>query len=101
MSGTLERAPLVSFVPSNYMKIDINKPYIIKNGKELNNIEYLSTKYKRRNISRKRKCAPLVSFGLSTYTIMDLNKLYNIKNGAELTKIEYILTHSMSDISRM
>jgi hypothetical protein len=43
ISGTLEHAPLVFFVPSNYMEIDLNKPYI-KNGEELNNIEYLSTK---------------------------------------------------------
>jgi hypothetical protein len=69
----------------------------------MNNIGYLPTKQKMKNISGKRRHAPLVSLGASTYTIMDLNKSYNIKNGTELTKIEYILllTHSMSDISRM
>jgi hypothetical protein len=42
----LECAPLISFGPSNYMKINLNKPYTIKNGEELTNIEYLPTKYK-------------------------------------------------------
>ena len=41
ISGKIERAPLVSFVPSNYIIIDLNKSYNIRNGAELAKIEYI------------------------------------------------------------
>ena len=41
ISGKMERAPLVSFVPSNYIIIDLNKSYNIRNGAELAKIEYI------------------------------------------------------------
>jgi len=44
ISGTQERAPLVSFGPSNYIIIDLNKPNIIRNGRELSSVQYLLTK---------------------------------------------------------
>ena len=37
-------AALVSLVPLNSMRVDLNKPYIIRNGRELGDLEYLPTK---------------------------------------------------------
>jgi len=37
-------APLVSLVPLNGMRVDLNKPYIIRNGRELGDLQYLPTK---------------------------------------------------------
>jgi hypothetical protein len=44
ISGTREHAPLVFFTPPSYIITELNKPYIIKNGGELSNVEYLPTK---------------------------------------------------------
>jgi hypothetical protein len=44
ISGMRERAPLVFFSPPSYIITELNKPYIIKNGGELSNVEYLPTK---------------------------------------------------------
>jgi len=38
------RAPLVSLGPLNGIIVDLNKPYIIRNGRELGDLEYLPTK---------------------------------------------------------
>jgi len=37
-------APLFSLGPLNRMRVDLNKPYIIRNGRELGDLEYLPTK---------------------------------------------------------
>ena len=37
-------APLVSSGPLNRVIVDLNKPYIIRNGRELGDLEYLPTK---------------------------------------------------------
>ena len=39
-------APLVSLGPLNGIILDLNKPYIIRNGTELGDLEYLPTKTK-------------------------------------------------------
>jgi hypothetical protein len=44
ISGAWEGTPLISFGPLDYMIIYLNKPYIIRYGGELSNIEYLPTK---------------------------------------------------------
>ena len=44
ISGTWQRAPLVSFVPLNYIITNLNKPKNIRNGEELSHLEYLPTK---------------------------------------------------------
>jgi len=36
--------PLISSGPLNSMIVDLNKPYIIRNGRELGDLEYLPTK---------------------------------------------------------
>jgi len=36
--------PLVSLGPLNGIIVDLNKPYIIRNGGELGDLEYLPTK---------------------------------------------------------
>jgi hypothetical protein len=41
ISGTRKHAPLVSFVPSTYMIMDLNKSYNIRNSAELTKIEYI------------------------------------------------------------
>jgi len=38
------RAPLVSSGPLNGIIVDLNEPYIIRNGRELGDLEYLPTK---------------------------------------------------------
>ena len=38
------RAPLVSSGPSNGIIVDLNKLYIIRNGRELGDLEYVPTK---------------------------------------------------------
>ena len=37
-------APLISLGPLNSMIVDLNKLYIIRNGRELDDLEYLPTK---------------------------------------------------------
>jgi len=37
-------APLVSLGPLKSIKVDLNKPYIIRNSRELGDLEYLPTK---------------------------------------------------------
>ena len=37
-------APLVSPGPLNRVIVDLNKPYVIQNGRELGDLEYLPTK---------------------------------------------------------
>jgi hypothetical protein len=96
ISGTRERALYVSFVPLSYIITELNKPYIIKNGGELSNLEYLPTKQTMQNISRTRERAPLVSFVSSSYIIPELNKPYIIKNGGELSNLEYLPTKTES-----
>ena len=38
------RAPLVFSGPSNGIIVDLNEPYIMRNGRELGDLEYLPTK---------------------------------------------------------
>ena len=73
ISGTQERAPSVFFGPESYVITDSNKPYIVRNGKELNYLDYLPTKQKMRNISETKKRARLVSFVPLNYKITDSN----------------------------
>ena len=73
ISGTQERAPSLSFGPEIYVITDSNKPYIVRNGKELNYLDYLPTKQKMRNISETKKRARLVSFVPLNYKITDSN----------------------------
>jgi len=73
ISGTQERAPSLSLGPESYVITDSNKPYIVRNGKELNYLDYLPTKQKMRNISETKKRARLVSFVPLNYKITDSN----------------------------
>jgi len=38
------RAPLISSGPLNRVIVDLNKPYVIQNGRELGDLEYIPTK---------------------------------------------------------
>ena len=73
ISGTQERAPSLSLGPESYVITDSNKPYIVRNGKELNYLDYLPTKQKMRNISETKKRARLVFFVPLNYKITDSN----------------------------
>jgi len=78
--------PLISSGPSNGIIVDLNKPYIIRNGRELGDLEYLPTKTQ----------------GPLNDTIIDLNKSKIIRNSRELTYLDYLPTkQKMWNISRM
>jgi hypothetical protein len=68
ISRTWECTALVSYSPSNYIIINLNKPPTIKNGGELTYLDYLPTKQKMQNISRTQMCKPLISSGPLKYT---------------------------------
>ena len=88
ISGTQERAPSLSLGPESYVITDSNKPYIVRNGKELNYLDYLPTKQKMRNISGTQERAPSVFFGPESYVITDSNKPYIVRNGKELNYLD-------------
>ena len=91
-------APLVSLVPLNGMRVDLNKPYIIRNGSELGDLQYLPTKYNIQNISRMQMHAHLVSSGPLNRVTVDLNKPYVIQNSRELGDLEYLPTKTQYTI---
>jgi hypothetical protein len=69
-----ERAPFISFVPINYIILNLNKPCIMGNGGQLTYLDYLPTKKKMHNISRMQMYEPLISSGPLGYTRIPFKK---------------------------
>jgi len=69
------RAPLVFSGPLNGIIVDLNEPYIIRNGRELGDLEYLPTKTQYTIYLQNTNARTSRLFGPLNCMVVDLNKL--------------------------
>jgi len=67
-------APLIFSGPLNGVIVDLNKPYVIRNGRELGDLEYLPTKTQYTKYLQNADARTSCPFGPLNGIIVDLNK---------------------------
>jgi len=78
--------------PLNRIIVDLNKPWIIGNGGELSDLEYLPTKTEYIEYLQIADTHTAHIFGCLSDTIVDVNKPNIIRNSGELTYPDYLPT---------